>query len=191
MSIASPPPKLITIEEFLVLPEDGIDRDLINGQIREQPMTKRNRFHAETEATIARLIGNWVAEQPIKLGKVYSGEVGCSLRRNPDTNVGIDVAYFSAETVAQQTDTTTMMEGVPELAVEILSPSDTIEAISEKVELYLETGVKLVWIVDPRFKTVTVHRSDELPRLFNIQQQLSGDPFLKELMIKVQKIFGA
>jgi Uma2 family endonuclease len=74
-------PKLITLQEFLALPDD-MDRELIRGEVRERPMTKRNRFHASAEATLARIIGNWAAVQPAPHGKVYSGEVGCILTRD-------------------------------------------------------------------------------------------------------------
>ncbi len=182
-------PKLITIEEFLALPDD-MDRELIRGEVRERPMTKRNRFHAGAEATLARLIGNWAMGLPVPHGKVYSGEVGCILQRDPDSTVGIDVAYFSAETVARQSKATTMIDGAPVLAVEVLSPSDKLEEIAEKISLYLNSGVGLVWIVDPHFKTVTIYRNGAEPELVNINQQLTAEPHLPGLVIKVQELFS-
>jgi Uma2 family endonuclease len=183
-------PKLITLEEFLALPDDDMDRELIHGEVRERPMTKRNRFHASAEATLARLIGNWVAEQSAPRGKVYSGEVGCILQRNPDSTVGIDVAYYSAETVARQSNATTMIDGAPILAVEVLSPSDKLEEIAEKISLYLHANVQLVWIVDPHFKTVTIHQNGAEPELVNINQQLTAEPHLPGLLIQVSELFG-
>ena len=58
------------------------------------------------------------------------------------------MAYVSAEVAAREPDAA-YFEGPPVLAVEILSPSDTQEDIDEKVELYLETGVAIVWVVNP------------------------------------------
>jgi len=189
MSIASPP-KLVSFEEFSAIPPDEMDRELIRGEIRERPMTKRNRFHAATEATVARLVGNWAVSQTAPRGRVYSGEVGCILRRDPDTNVGIDVAYFSADTIARQDDRTTMIEGAPVLAVEILSPSDVQKEIAEKVSVYLESDVAVVWVVDTHFKTVTIHRLDTAPRLVNIEQRLAGDTDLPGLDIAVVELFS-
>ena len=71
--------------------------------------------------------------------------------------MGIDVAFVSAEVAANEPDAP-YFEGAPVLAVEILSPSDKQEEIDEKVELYLETGVAIVWVVNPRFRTVVVFR---------------------------------
>lgn len=182
-------PKLMTLDEFLALPEDGMDRELIRGEVRERPMTKRNRFHAASESKVSHLLRSWLDQQPEPRGEVYSGEVGCILHRNPDTTVGIDVAYFSAQTVANQTAVTSMVEGAPVLAIEILSPSDKQEEIAEKVDAYLEFGVALVWIIDPHFQTVTVHRSDAAPELFNVHQQVSADPCLPGLTIAVKDLY--
>ena len=62
MSIAdtAPPAEAMTAEEFLALPDDGIDRELIRGELRERAMTVRNRFHSSTEARIAHVLDNWL-----------------------------------------------------------------------------------------------------------------------------------
>src|SRR2546423_3479603 len=89
---------LTTTEELLALPEDGIERDLIRGQLRELGMTRRNRRHSETEPSVVAVLKEWLKRQPEPRGTVLSGEAGFRLRRDPDTTVGIDVAYISAET---------------------------------------------------------------------------------------------
>lgn len=180
---------LMNTEELLALPENGTERDLIRGELRERPMTRRNRFHASGEARIAHFLLTWVMQQPPPRGDVYSGEVGCILRRNPDTTVGIDVAYFSAATVAQQSVTTTLIEGSPVLAVEILSPTDKQEEIDEKISEYISAGVALVWIVNPRHHTVTVFRPGAEPELFNVTQQLAAEPHLPGFRVPVAAIF--
>ncbi len=180
---------LMTTEELLALPEDGIDRELFRGVLREKEMTRRNRLHARTEARLAYLLESWLDAQPEPRGQVFSGEAGCILQRDPDTTVGIDVVYLSAEMVSRQSDRTTMIEGAPLLAVEILSPSDKQEDINAKVDAYLASGVVLIWLVDPHFRTVTVHRSDAAPVLFNVDQHLTSEPHLPGLSIPVRALF--
>jgi Uma2 family endonuclease len=121
---------------------------------------------------------------------VYCGEIGVRLRRGPDTTVGVDVAYVSADTVARQTDETTLIEGAPVLAVEILSPSDTEEDINEKIDDYLAAGVPLVWIIDPHDRTVEIFRPGEEPALVNIRQELSGEPHLPGFRVAVAQFFA-
>src|SRR5262249_9627177 len=88
---------LLTWEEFLALPDDGTERDLIRGELRTRTMTRRNRDHSRTEARIARLLGNWLETCPEGSGEMVSGEAGFRLSRDPDVGVGIDVAYVGPE----------------------------------------------------------------------------------------------
>jgi Uma2 family endonuclease len=185
-------PRLMTFEEFEALPtNDGVDRWLIRGELREKPMTQRNRFHAKVEARIAHILWSWVEQQPKPRGEVYSGEVGCKLRSDPDTGCGIDVAYFSAETVAAQTNQSSRMVGPPILAVEILSPNDTQEEIEEKVAEYQTAGVPHVWLVTPRFRTVTVFRLGAEPTLCNMTDELTAEPELPGFRVAVSRLFEA
>ena len=152
-------------------------------------MTRRNKKHTKVEAKIAHLLGHWLDRQPPQTGEVHSGEVGCIIRRDPLTTVGIDVAYFDYDVANDDSSGSSLISGPPILAVEILSPYDTIEAVTEKVEEYLALGVALVWAVNPRFRTVEVFRPDAEPQLFNVQQTLTADPFLPGFSTPVRAIF--
>jgi Uma2 family endonuclease len=186
-------PRIMTSEELLAMPDDGVERWLVEGRLREivteRPMTVRNRRHSRLMARLVHLLESWVDGQAEPHGMVLCGEAGCRLRRDPDTTVGIDVMYISAELVKEQPDTTSLIEGVPVLTVEILSPSDTHEDIHEKVDLYLRSGVALVWVVDPHDKTVLTYRGEAQPELVNIKQHLSGEPHLPGFHIAVAEIF--
>jgi len=179
----------ITTEELLALPENGMDRELIRGELKERPITYRNRLHVQAVAKITHLLFQWLEDQHAGEGTIGSGEVGCILRRDPDTTVGIDVAYFAADVMARQADDTTLVEGAPKLAVEVLSPSDKTEEVRDKVLEYLAAGVELVWIIDPYFHTVTVHRLGGRPEMFNDEETLTGGATLPGLEIRVADIF--
>ncbi len=178
----------MTVEELLALPEDdSVVRELIEGELREYPMTKRSRKHSRTTMAIGFLLSKW-AEETEAEGEVHGGEVGAILQRDPDIAVGIDVAWISGDLTTSDSDTT-LIDGPPTLAVEVLSPSDTHQSISEKVDLYLKCGVTLVWVVDPHFQTVTVYRPDQLPEQFNIEQELDGSPALPGFRCSVAAVF--
>jgi len=188
MSAVSPP-RLMTVEELLDLPDDpNVIRELVRGELRESPMTRRNRKHSKSMVNTIHLLKNWQEETGAQ-GEVHGGEVGAILKRDPDTAVGIDVAWVPAGVAAQDETETTFIDGPPALAVEILSPSDTQQAVHEKVELYLSCGVSVVWVVDPLFQTVTVHTSGRSPELFAVEQELSGDPVLPGFRCRVSEIF--
>lgn len=188
--VASPPARRrMTTEELLALPENGMDRWLINGELREKPMTVRNRFHSAVMACIAAVLNEWSHKQPEPRGCVYCGECGVRLRRDPDLTVGVDVVYASAELVTSQTESTTIIEGVPSLIVEILSPSDTVEEINEKIASYRAAGVSHVWIIDPYLQTVAVHRPNQQPVLFNTTQAITAEPQLPGFTVAVSRLF--
>lgn len=179
----------MTTEELLALPEDGMDRWLINGELREKPMTVRNRFHSSVMVAVAAILKNWCDQQHSPRGQVYCGECGVRLRRNPDLTVGVDVLYAPPDLVSSQTDSTTIIEGVPALIVEVLSPSDTVEEINEKVAGYRSAGVPHVWVVDPYVQTIVVHRPNEKPVLFNTTQEITAEPQLPGFKVAVSRLF--
>jgi Uma2 family endonuclease len=180
---------LMTTEELLAIPEDGIERELSRGRLRQREMTRRGRRHTRAGANISTFLKNWLSTQPEPRGEVLVGEAGFQLRRNPDTTVGIDVAYISSETAKANPDDAFIIEGVPVLAVEILSPSDKQADVFEKVQDYLDAGVPLVWLAEPVFKTVTVYRPGFEPQMFTSRQELTAEPHLPGFRALVLSIF--
>ena len=190
------PVKLLTNDEFLALADDGVERMLLDGIVYELSgedgeMTKRNPTHSFVQANVTRIVGVWTQSQAQPRGRVYCGEVGFLLKRNPDTTVGIDVAYVDAETAARTPPDAEVVESAPVLAVEVLSPSDRQERILMKVRAYLDAGTKLVWIVEPLFETVSVYRPDAPPMMLNASQEISAEPHLPDFRCKVAEFFGS
>jgi len=179
----------MTTEELLALPEDGKDRWLLGGVLWERDITKRNRFHSRAMARISALLDNWSMAQPEPRGEVVSGEAGFRIRRNPDSTVGIDVAYVSAALKSVQTDQTTLYEGAPVLAVEILSPSNTHHEVAAKVRDYLASGVKLAWVVDTDFHIISIHRPGVPSEALDSRDTLAGDPELPGFSCPVSDLF--
>lgn len=152
-------------------------------------MTRRNRRHTRTSTLLAHVLQDWLRRQPLPRGEILTGDAAFRLARNPDTLVGIDLAYISAEQAARIPDAVSFIDGAPVLAIEILSPSDKHEEVVEKIELYLSTGVALVWVVDPDLRTVAVHRPETAPVLFNVLQDLTAEPHLPGFRVPVSELF--
>ncbi|QDV32234.1 Uma2 family endonuclease [Tautonia plasticadhaerens] len=195
MSAEVAPRRLVTSEEFFALPDDGIDRDLIDGVVVEwgKRMTRRHRKHGRVEAQVSYLLKRWLFERPEPRGEVVAGEVYFRLRRPGDpeaeANVGIDVAYVSAGLVAATADEATFFDGPPVLAVEILSPSNTQEEIDDKVALYLAAGVPIVWVINTRYRTITIYRPDAEPELVNALGELAAEPHLPGFRVEARRVF--
>ncbi len=152
-------------------------------------MTRRNRFHSRIMIRVGKILDNWLDEQPEPRGQVLGGEAGVILGHDPDTTVGIDVTYVGTEVMVRQTEDSTLIDGVPTLVAEILSPSDTIEDINEKIDAYLDARVSIIWIIDPYRRTITVHQPDSVPKLFNVRDELSVEPHLPGFRVPVARLF--
>jgi Uma2 family endonuclease len=189
MATASPA-KLMTVEEFLALPEDpNVERMLIRGEVWEQEMTRRNKKHSTTETLIGHRLLAWLETRPEPRGTVASGEAGCYLSRDPDSTVGIDVAYFAPKVAQRESEGTSMFEGPPILAVEILSPTDQTDALDAKIAEYLNAGVQHVWVVNPTFQTVTIYRPDAKPDMCSGDDELTAEPDLPGFAVPASRLF--
>ena len=127
--------------------------------------------------------------QPRPHGNVYVGDTMFKMRPDSKLTVGIDVAYVGPVLEAQIARRAKVIEGAPVIAVEVLSPSEKIEDIVEKIREYLAAGVAQVWIADPNFEMVTVHRPTCEPASFNRQQDLLGEPDLPGFRVRVAQLF--
>ncbi len=178
-----------TIDDLLAMPDDGKRYWLIDGKIVEMGMTQRNRHHTKAEARISQRLLNWNDAQPKPRGSVHSGEVGVIF--DDDYSVGIDALYLSPEQAARHAaeERSTMIVGAPTLAVEILSPSNTMAIIHKKIDTYLAHGVAVVWLVDTHFRTVTLHRPNRPTAMLNSTEILNGDPELPGFCVPVAQLF--
>lgn len=185
--------QLMTAEEFLALPEDGVERWLIRGKLREKrdtDMPLRNKVHSITEARVTAILSSWLAAQPEPRGEVVCGEAGFLLRKKPDSILaGADVAIISAAQADALSDETTLIQGPAVLIAEVLSPHDTTEEVVERVEEYLDCGVGVVWVIHPYFRTVTVHRRGAEPVPYNRTHVLLVEPELPGFSCPVAAFF--
>lgn len=179
----------LTTADLLAIPEDGRRRWLIRGELRENGMTIRNRFHSIAMANLTTFVNNWRFTLPELRGQVVCGEAGVILPGDPETTVGVDVAYVPPDVMIRQTDDTTLIEGVPTLVVEILFPSDKQQEIKEMLAAFRAAGVPMMWVVDPDDRTVTIHRPGELPTLVNAKQDLDGGDVLPGFRVPVARLF--
>ena len=165
----------MTPEEFDGLPDAAdVDRWIIDGRLYEQPMTSRSHPHGGTEVNIAFHLKLWMRQQSTPPGRVFGGEAGFYLRREPLTKVGIDVAYVTNDQTAATSPNAAYIEGAPLLAVEIMSPSDDFESTTDKINAYLQAGVA----------------SDAAPRAFGVGDELTAEPHLPGFRVAVAEVFA-
>ena len=148
---------LLTVEQFqqLELPE-GRRYELDEGELRE--MTFPNFRHNTALDNIWAALRAFV--KPRKLGRVCTPDSGFLLSRDPDTLRGLDVAFLRADRLSRLDRDSHRFEGAPDLAVEIVSPSDSARDIQKKVKQYLSAGAHTVWIAYPETQEVHVFLHD-------------------------------
>ncbi len=151
-------------------------------------MTVRNRFHSQIQANVTGCLVEWWRTRPRPRGAIVCGEAGFRLKGTAESLVGFDVAVASAELVAAMDPAERVYNGSPILAVEILSPNDTHDEIVETVRTYHAVGT-VVWIIDPDFETVAVHRPGEEVETLNTRQELDGEPYLPGFRVPVARFF--
>jgi Uma2 family endonuclease len=146
---------VMTAEELIRLPRGRWRYELVRGELRE--MTPAGHLHGKIAADVLSRMAVFVREH--QLGVTYAAETGFYLRRNPDTVRAADASFVGAARLASMTlSPDGYFPGAPDLAIEVISPSDTYSEVDEKVGEWLDAGCLAVVILDPRRKTGTVHR---------------------------------
>lgn len=180
-------PKLMTADELLDLPDDGMRHELIRGELRTMPPTGLE--HGDREDIFGSSLSSYV--RPRRLGRVFTGEPGFILETDPDTVRAPDVAFITRERLAETGVPTGYLHGVPDLAVEIISPNDRYTRVAEKIAEWLERGTRLVFVVDPRRQTVDVHRPGQPTRTLGMNDALDGEDVVPGWSLAVRDLFDA
>ncbi len=176
----------ITIEEFYEKAMEGFRGELVRGELRETLPT--SILHGIIAGRIAIILGMFVMQK--ELGEVLTAETGFKLFVNEKTVRVPDVAFLSNEKLAEVKDFSKFFNGTPDLAVEVISPSETYDEVQGKLEDYLAAGVKTVWIVRPKQKSITIYNSLFDFRVFQEDEEIGGGDVLPNFKCKLENIFG-
>ena len=172
---------LMTVEEFMNLDDDDSHRhELIKGELLTMPVPKR--LHGRVSANLTIILGQHVRAN--RLGEVVA-ESGYHLESDPDTVLGPDVSFVSKD---REMDLDGYYPGAPDLAVEVLSPSDRRGMVERKVAIWLANGTRSVWLVNPRCRTVEVISSLSDRRTLHDTDELVDDA-VPGFCVKVSEIF--
>ena len=175
----------LTVEDLYTLPEDGMKYELQGGMLVSEPLPGSR--HGRVATRMAALLDAHVRRS--RLGVVFSNDSGFILSRSPDTVRGPDVAFVSRERFAGSENLVGAFPGPPDLAVEVLSPSNTPSAIHAKVGDYLAAGARCVWVIDPEAEAVVVYRSLLLPRTLTETDLLDGEDVVPGFRAAVLELF--
>ncbi|HEY8666274.1 MAG TPA: Uma2 family endonuclease [Tepidisphaeraceae bacterium] len=176
--------KPITAEELFAMGDIG-RCELVRGKIIK--MAPAGADHGDVAGEIFRLIKNYVIDK--RLGKCYAAETGFQIERDPDTVRAPDVAFVQAKRVPAGR-ISGFFPGAPDLAVEVVSPSDSHTDIIAKVDTWLAAGTISVWVVDPRNRIIEVYRAGNQVLRYRAGDELRDDPVLPGFVLKVEEVYS-
>lgn len=175
----------VTAEDLPYLaPEEGLC-ELVAGEIVREPAPGEE--HGWVAGTLLVQLGRFVLEH--RLGRIYAAETGFVVARGPDTVRAPDAAFVSYERLATTIRRGPYFEGAPDLAVEVLSPSNTRAEMAAKVRDFLAAGARAVWVVDSSRQEVTVHRPGSPPETLSRTDTLKGGSAVPGFRLPVREIF--
>lgn len=174
----------LSLQEFLTLPESNDRYELIEGKL--QPKMSPKYKHSTLQLRLLLALNNWCDQ--FKLGRVRP-EWSVILQRQDEVWVPIpDLTYVSDQRLPVTWEEDEPCPVAPELVIEILSPGQTLENLTQKATDYLQAGVDRVWVIDPNAQSLTVFHRDRLPQTIKANGSLS-DPFLPDLELPMSYLF--
>jgi Uma2 family endonuclease len=171
-----------TIDDLLKCPKDGRKYELVDGEILVSPAGFQ---HAQIVARIVHIIATFLEAHP--MGQVCADNLGINF---PNGNLrSPDVTFVRNEKVPVGKAAEAFAEFIPDLAVEVLSPPDSLKEVGEKIGEFLECGVPVVWLVDPERQTVTIYRSLSQTEQLSSKDIITAEPILPGFSCSVSRFF--
>jgi Uma2 family endonuclease len=177
--------RLMTAEELLRMPRDGMRHELVQGELRTRPLNSAGHGIVAMRASVP--VGRYVAEHD--LGLSFGAGTGFLIAQNPDTVLAPDFAFVRRDHIPPTGIPRGYWPGPPDLAVEVVSPTDTLFDVEEKVDEWLAAGVAMVWVVNPKRKTVTVYRSPTSSTILTVNDELDGQDVVPGFRCRVSELF--
>ena len=181
--------KPMTAEEFYEWSDRPENEDklfeLERGEIIE--LSRAGRRHGLVCANVAGILGNFASRR--KHGYVCSNHTPVVVERNPDSVRGPDVLYFDDAKKFEDVDEK-YGETPPLLAVEVLSPNDTVGKMNRRIREQLLFGARVVWLLDPEARNVTVYRLGQDYGVVEEAEELDGGDVLPDFRCKVAEFFN-
>ena len=178
-------PNLMTAEEYARRPDPGYPEELLRGRI--VPMPQPNRRHGQICAQTVYLFRRHLDDHD--LGHVLSNDAGVITERDPDTVRGADVAFYSYARLPKGPLPQSYGPEVPDLVVEVRSPSDRWPKVLAKVAEYLEAGVRVVIVLDDETRTAILYFPDRASVTLQPDDELTVPEILPGFVLPVRRFF--
>lgn len=177
--------KLLTIEEFARLPDDGRPKELVRGRVVY--LNVPGIRHGEVCANIVMIVGKFVKEH--SLGRVLSNDSGVVIGRDPDTVRGPDVSYYSFKRLPKGPGPSGYHSLPPDIAFDVRSPHDPWSQVIGKAAELLSAGVAVVCVFDPDTEAVHLYYDDKPADVLHVDLELTFPTILDGFQVPVRRFF--
>ena len=183
--LVTPNLKVWTDGAFMALPDDECRYEIVNGELIV--VGNSGALHGYISIVLSSALFAIVSSQ--KLGVLFDSSTAFKMKNGNKRSP--DISFFAKERLQGIADLPLgFLEGAPDLAVEILSPGNTVEEISTKLVEYFENGTRLVWVINPIQHYVLVYRSAQEPdRLLKRGDFLDGEEVINGFSFAVDQLF--
>ena len=175
--------RLYTAQDLADMPDDGKIYELHNGVLIE--VAGSNLRQSQLAAWLIYLLFNFIEQHG--LGGAVTGADGTAQLNDYNTRIP-DVGYISAERLKTQ-DKNGYIQGAPDLAIEVVSPSNSNLEMQQRAGEYLSAKARLVWIVNPMTRTIDVYRPGGTRTVFSGDDVLDGSDVLPGLGLSLREVF--
>jgi Uma2 family endonuclease len=175
--------KLLTVDEFMARP-DARYYELIDGNLVERNVGTRSSYIAGR--ILSALI---VYNDAQKIGWPFDADTVYQCFGSGHTGRKMDGSFVCRGRLPGERIPDGHMQIAPDLAIEVVSPNDSAYEVDEKVSLYLNAGVKLIWLVYPESRSIQVKRAGGPPADLQANQELTGEPALPGFRAPVATFF--
>jgi Uma2 family endonuclease len=175
----------MTIDEFLVADLPQGKSELVRGEVRSTPPAEAPHGRAATNLVVALAV--YVKER--RLGWVFGDAVGYELARFPHTVRVPDASLVRADRIPSDGVRPGLFRFPPDLAIEVLSPSETATLLEEKIRDYATSGTRLIWIVDPMRRTILTIPDDAPVSWLSEGDTLDGGTVVPGFSCPVAEVF--
>ena len=179
--------KLLTADELLKLYGEGVRGELIRGVLCQTLPSSGE--HGEIVVNLVTELGNFV--KPRRLGRLAASDSGVLLERSPDTVREPDIVFYSAEKIPLGVRVTGYYEEVPDLVVEVVSPSNSVREVNDKARMWVSYGTRLVWVLHPNTRSVDVHTPNGAVATLSSEDTLNGGDVLPGFECSLSDIFDS
>jgi Uma2 family endonuclease len=161
----------MSAEQLLQLPDDSFQYELDEGQLIRMPLA--GAAHGRIEIDLFGKL--YVAQAERALGQFYIANTGFLLFEDPDTVRCPDIGFVRKENLPRATAKGEgYIIGLPDLAVEIQSPSQSPADLAKKVQQYLDAGAQTVWVLFPSRKAADIHEAGMPARTIGLAEHLES-----------------